>query len=212
MPNKQGIRVSWLGREPYLPIWKKMQQQAVFMAENPKHNETIWLCEHEPVYTTGRRGLDNRRKPQLPAPLHQVDRGGETTFHGPGQILMYPLLRLQERKLGVRAYVHLLEASCINLLAGYDIEAYRRTGFPGVWLPEGKIAAIGVRIRHGISYHGMALNIHVDPTYFQSIDPCGLGFSAVNTCPSLPPQQKLKAYAMAWAEHFQRLLRSSHEN
>ncbi|MDQ6975112.1 MAG: lipoyl(octanoyl) transferase LipB [Mariprofundaceae bacterium] len=209
MLHEQELRVKWLGKRPYLPVWRSMQQQGKKMAEDPACAEAVWLCEHHPVYTTGRRGVDNRRsnKPLL-APLHRVDRGGETTFHGSGQVLMYPLLRLQARNLGVRSYVHLLETSCIRLLADYHIDAHRREGFPGVWLSNKKIAAVGVRLRQGISYHGMALNMHVDPKYFEAINPCGLGFSVANMCASSPCDEQLRTCAIAWATHLQRLLES----
>ncbi len=198
--------IKWLGRTSYMVTWDAMQQQVKTMAHTPTIKEQIWLCEHAPVYTTGRRGLDNRRNDRLPAPLHRVDRGGETTFHGAGQIVMYPLLRLRQRQLGVRAYVYLLETSCINVLADYGIHAQRKKGFPGVWFNDGKIAAVGVRIHQGISYHGMALNMHVDAACFEAINPCGLGYPAVNMHASPPSQEQLKTCAIAWATQLQALL------
>lgn len=175
---------SWLGRQAYEPMWRRLQQQAKDLAEG-KAAEVIWSCEHEPVYTTGRRGIDNRVVDRLPAPLLQVDRGGETTFHGPGQVMLYPVIHLRRRGMGVRRYVALLEQSCIDLLADYDIAAERRCGFPGVWVANGgagtaKVAALGVRVVHGVAYHGMALNVSVASHWFAAINPCGTGSAVVN--------------------------------
>lgn len=169
----------WLGRQPYLPIWQQMQQRAANVAAG-RAAEVIWSCEHDPVYTTGRRGIDNRVMSGLPAPLIRIDRGGETTFHGPGQLLLYPVIHLRRRAIGVRDYVHMLEQSCIDLLAELGIDATRRCGFPGVWIGGGKVAALGIRVSNGVAYHGMALNLDVDPHWFAAIKPCGLTLSAVN--------------------------------
>jgi|UPI00037FA8BB lipoyl(octanoyl) transferase len=201
------IPMHWLGRQPYLPLWQQMKVQAATMADDPACAESIWLCEHEVVYTTGKRGCDNRLHATLPAPFYTVDRGGETTFHGPGQIMLYPFLRLRARGLGVRDYVHVLEESCIRLLADYGTTAHRRDGCPGVWLDEGKIAAMGVRVSRGISYHGMALNIQVNDAYFRAINPCGLGCAAVSLySPDTSVIIDLPSIAQAWHKHLQTIL------
>jgi len=182
----------WLGRQPYLPLWQRMQRRACDIAGG-RDEEVIWSCEHEPVYTTGRRGIDNRMMAELPAPLLRIDRGGETTFHGPGQLLLYPVIHLRRRGIRVRDYVHMLEQSCIDVLAGMDIDAGRRCGFPGVWIGAGKVAALGVRVANGVVYHGMALNLDVEPHWFQAINPCGLTLSAVNAkdYADLPPMARV---------------------
>jgi lipoyl(octanoyl) transferase len=164
---------TWLGRQPYVPLWQRLQARAAAIAD-AKEGECIWSCEHDPVYTTGRRGRDNRIVAELPAPLVPTDRGGETTYHGPGQIMLYPVIDLRRRRLAVRAYVSLLEESCIDLLAGLGMTASRRCGYPGVWTEVGKIAALGIRVQHGVAFHGMALNVRVDPATFACIRPCGL--------------------------------------
>jgi lipoyl(octanoyl) transferase len=198
------IDYQWLERQLYEPMWNRMQQRAIAVADGSLA-EMIWTCEHEAVYTTGRRGIDNRLGSELPAPMVATDRGGEMTFHGPGQIMLYPVIHLRQRGLGVREYVHLLEQSCIDLLAGLGVHADRRSGFPGIWLEEGKIAALGVRVTRGVAYHGMALNVDVDARWFAAIDPCGLGFPAISlasrTTP--PPLQKL---ADCWHRYFAQLL------
>jgi lipoyl(octanoyl) transferase len=160
-------------------MWEKMREQAEAIASGTA-DELIWSCEHDPVYTTGQRGIDNRIQ-HLDAPLLQTDRGGETTFHGPGQAMLYPLIDLRRRGLGVRVYVHKLEQSCIDLLQQeYGIDADRRCGLPGVWTEAGKIAALGIRIRNGIAYHGMALNNDVDLKWFAAIRPCGTTLPVTN--------------------------------
>jgi lipoyl(octanoyl) transferase len=164
---------AWLGRQPYQPMWRLMQERTAAIAVG-REAECIWTCEHDAVYTTGRRGRDNRLVAELPAPLLRTDRGGETTFHGPGQLMLYPFVDLRRRRLGVRQYVEMLEESCIRLLGGFGVEAGRHCGFPGVWTDAGKIAALGVRVRHGVAYHGMALNVSVDLDWFACISPCGL--------------------------------------
>ena len=195
----------WLDRQGYMPMWERMRQRAEGVAEGTA-DEIVWSCEHDPVYTTGRRGIDNRVAEELPAVLVQTDRGGETTFHGPGQVMLYPIIHLRRRGLGIRDYVHQLEQSCIDLLADLGIVASRRDGFPGVWTEEGKIAALGVRVSRGVALHGMALNVDVESRWFAAIDPCGLGLPAVNLSDILesPPLPEL---ASDWHGNLDRLLR-----
>ncbi len=167
------MNYKWLGRESYELVWHRLQAEADAVALGDAE-EIILSCEHEPVYTTGRRGVDNRLGDRLPAPMIQSDRGGEMTFHGPDQLMLYPVINLRLREIGVKAYVHLLEQSCIELLKWLGVDAERRCGFPGVWTIEGKVAALGVRVTRGVAYHGMALNVDVDPAWFAAINPCGL--------------------------------------
>ncbi|MDX8406859.1 MAG: lipoyl(octanoyl) transferase LipB [Mariprofundaceae bacterium] len=169
----------WLGHQPYKPMRMLLQEYAARVAKG-EADEVVWACEHEQIYTTGRRAIDNRLEDVLPAPLMVTDRGGETTYHGPGQIMLYPIAHLRARGLGVKQYVHLLEQSCIELLEELGIEARRRCGYPGVWLGESKVAAVGVRVARGVVYHGMAMNVKVDPACFAAIRPCGLNFPVAN--------------------------------
>lgn len=194
----------WLGRLQYLPLWQRLRERAGQVADG-NLPEIIWSCEHEPVYTTGRRGIDNRVVMELPAPLLHVDRGGETTFHGPGQVMLYPVIHLRQRGLGVRQYVALLEQSCIDLLAGHDIAAGRRCGFPGVWVDGGKVAALGVRVVRGVAYHGMALNVSVASEWFSAINPCGTGRPVVN-CAALAPMPETARLADVWMRTLAALL------
>lgn len=202
------IAWQWLGRRAYPSMWQRLRAHASAVAAEAAE-EVIWCCEHEPVYTTGRRGVDNRRHDTLGAPFLRTDRGGETTFHGPGQLMLYPILHLRRRRLGVKAYVHLLEQSCIDLLAEDGIVAERRQGFPGVWTRHGKIAALGLHVAHGVAYHGMALNVHVDARWFAAIDPCGTGL-AVDRMVDHGVTPALPALAKRWAAAIERLLTVRH--
>jgi lipoyl(octanoyl) transferase len=177
---------SWLGRADYRQVWRRMQRQAELLAGR-QSGEVVWACEHDAVYTTGRRGVDNRRRAELPAPLLHTDRGGETTFHGPGQLMLYPVLSLQQRGLGVRDYVCLLEHSCIDLLGRYGIRAGQRDGLPGVWVGDAKIAAIGLRVSRGTVWHGMALNVRMDAKWFAPINACGTGLGVTSMHVFLEP-------------------------
>ena len=136
--------------------------------------DEIWLLEHPPVYTYGVAG----RAEHLPSancgvPILKVDRGGQVTFHGPGQLIVYALIDLRRRNLGVRDLVRLLEQAVLDLLQESGMRAERRTGAPGVYVDDAKIAALGLRIRGGCSYHGLSLNVDVDLAPFDAIDPCG---------------------------------------
>jgi len=203
MSNRE-LAYKWLGRRAYEPVWQKLSARADAVAKGVGE-EVIFAGEHEPVYTTGRRGIDNRLGEELPAPVVYSDRGGEMTFHGPGQIMLYPIINLRSREIGVKQYVYLLEESCIQLLKEFGIKAKRNCGFPGVWTEQGKIAALGVRVTRGVAFHGMALNVNIDPKWFATINPCGLQLGVVNisdfTVP-LPPFE----LAERWQFHFQSLL------
>lgn len=146
-----------------------------FTAERgPQTADELWLLQHPPVYTLGLAG----REEHLPArdtgiPVVRTDRGGQVTYHGPGQIVIYTLLDLQRLRLGVRALVRRLEGAVIDLLAEYGVEAAGRDDAPGVYVGSAKIAALGLRIRRGCSYHGLAFNVDMDLAPFSEIDPCG---------------------------------------
>ena len=195
----------WLGRQPYGPMWQKLQQRAEEVAAG-RQGEVVWACEHDPVYTTGRRGIDNRVQSGLDAPLIHTDRGGETTFHGPGQVMLYPVVSLRRHAISPRGYIHLLEQSCIDCLKEMGASVARREGLPGVWAEDGKIASIGLRISGGVAYHGMALNVDVDTKWFAAINACGTGLSSVNLGAKLGRIVPLDSLAKTWAIHFGHLL------
>jgi lipoyl(octanoyl) transferase len=178
------VRLRRLGRAEYEPTWRAMQAfTAGRAAEAP---DEIWLLEHPPVYTLGVAG----REEHLPRiangiPVVRTDRGGQITYHGPGQIVLYTLLDLHRRGLTVRPLVRLLEQSVIDLLAGYGIAATARVEAPGVYVDSAKIAALGLRIRNGCCYHGLAFNVDMDLAPFHAIDPCGYSGLAVTQARAL---------------------------
>ncbi|MDQ6961553.1 MAG: lipoyl(octanoyl) transferase LipB [Mariprofundaceae bacterium] len=196
---------SWLGQQAYEPMIEQLKQHAhaLHLAQVAEH---VFCCEHQPIYTTGRRRIDNRQQAELPAPLIFSDRGGETTFHGTGQLMLYPVINLKQRKLAVSCYVSKLERSCMALCASLGVQARQRSGFPGVWIGDQKIAAVGLRVRHGIAYHGMALNVCVDVTCFDAILGCGLDSKVVNLQACTDESLSLKKLSTAWFHQFCLLL------
>ena len=165
-----------LGMADYLPTWHAMQ--AFTAARDASTADEIWLLQHPPVYTLGLAGKpEHLLRSDTGIPVIKIDRGGQITYHGPGQLMAYVLLDLKRRGLGVRALVRKLEAAVIDLLGSYGIAARYRTDAPGVYVnvddTEAKIAALGLRVKNGCCYHGLALNIDMDLTPFQAINPCG---------------------------------------
>ena len=155
----------------YEPIWRAMQH---FTAERDADTaDEIWLLQHPPVFTLGLAGKPEHLLRDIGVPLVQVDRGGQITYHGPGQIVAYLLLDLNRRRLKVRELVHAMEQAIIDLLADYAIAAARRPGAPGVYVGDAKVAALGLRVRRGCSYHGLSLNVAMDLAPFAAINPCG---------------------------------------
>jgi len=147
--------------------------------------DEIWLLEHPPVFTLGLAGDERPRLHDIGVPLLRIDRGGQITYHGPGQVVAYLLLDLTRRGLGVRALVRRMEQAVFDVLAGYGIGGARRDGAPGVYVGEAKIAALGLRIRRGCCYHGLALNADMDLAPFAAIDPCGTPGLAVTSLHAL---------------------------
>lgn len=135
--------------------------------------DELWLVEHEPVFTLGQAGKPEHVLMPGDIPVIHVDRGGQVTYHGPGQIVAYPLLDLRRLKIGVREYVCRIEQALIDTLADWNIEAVRRAGAPGVYVGDAKIAALGIRVRRGCSFHGLAFNIAMSTEPFLRINPCG---------------------------------------
>lgn len=163
-----------LGLQAYADSWQAMRDYTEQRdADSP---DQLWLLQHPPTYTLGQAGRAEHihtAADQPPIPIVHSDRGGQVTYHGPGQAIIYTLIDLPRRDLGVRALVSLLEQSVIELLQGYNIDATLRDGAPGVYCNQAKIASLGLRVRRGRSYHGIALNIDMDLQPFSRIDPCG---------------------------------------
>jgi lipoyl(octanoyl) transferase len=160
-----------LGLTEYEPVWQQMKQFTEQRDENTQ--DEFWFTEHYPVYT---QGLNGRKEHVLNTgniPLVKVDRGGQVTYHGPGQLIVYFLLDLNRLGIGIRRLVTSLEQAIINLLQDYDIDAHGRRDAPGVYVGEAKIAALGLRVRKGCCYHGLSFNLDMDLSPFGGIDPCG---------------------------------------
>ena len=164
--------VESLGRQDYEPLWRRMQR--ITDERGPDTPDRLWFCEHPPVFTLGMAASREHVLAPGDIPVVQIDRGGQVTYHGPGQLMIYPLIDVRRAGLGVRALVSALENSVIELLAGADIEAVARRDAPGVYVDGRKVASIGLRIRRGCSYHGMALNVDMDLEPFTRINPCGM--------------------------------------
>jgi lipoyl(octanoyl) transferase len=161
----------WLGRVDYEPTWRAMQR--FVDARGPETPDEIWFLEHPPVFTLGMNSRPEHLLGTGSIPVVQVDRGGQVTYHGPGQLVVYPLLDLGRAKLGVRTLVEGIERAIVATVAEWGIEAWGRRDAPGVYVGPRKLASVGLRIRRGCSYHGLALNVAMDLEPFGRINPCG---------------------------------------
>jgi lipoyl(octanoyl) transferase len=173
--SAQSLRVRHLGVQPYEPIWQSMS--AFTNVRDDSTMDELWIVEHEPVFTQGQAGKPEHILQHTDIPIVKSDRGGQVTYHGPGQLILYPLINLRRRKLGVRDMVTVLEQLVIQWLANYGIESYAKVDAPGVYVKlngnDAKIASLGLRIRRGCSFHGVSINIDMDLTPFDYINPCG---------------------------------------
>lgn len=177
------MRIRELGIQPYQPIWADMQQ---FTAQRgPDTEDELWLLQHPPVFTLGRNGKPEHVLAAADIPVVQTDRGGQVTYHGPGQLIGYTLLDLRRMGIGVRQMVSLLENSIIDVLADFNIKASARADAPGVYVEHAKIAALGLRVKSGACYHGVSFNIDMDLSPFARINPCGFAGMAVTDCRQL---------------------------
>jgi lipoyl(octanoyl) transferase len=160
-----------LGLQPYQQVWQDMQQFTDQRIDTTP--DELWLLQHSPVFTLGKNGRPEHVLDAADIPVIQSDRGGQVTYHGPGQIVVYTLLDLKRMNIGVRELVTRIENSIIDLLAEYDVSATARKEAPGVYVDDRKIAALGLRVRKGCSFHGLALNVDMDLEPFTHINPCG---------------------------------------
>ncbi|WBA09295.1 lipoyl(octanoyl) transferase LipB [Salinivibrio kushneri] len=163
--------VRHLGRQPYLRVWEQMRDFTDRRDENTR--DEVWLVEHDPVFTQGQAGKTEHVLVPGDIPVVQSDRGGQVTYHGPGQLVAYFLINLKRKKVGVRALVSHIEDLVVSTLAHFHVDAYARPDAPGVYVSDAKICSLGLRIRRGCSFHGLALNINMDLSPFQRINPCG---------------------------------------
>ena len=175
--------------------------QAFTDARDDATADELWLVEHEPVFTLGQAGRPEHVLAPGDIPVIHVDRGGQVTYHGPGQIVLYPLLDLRRLKLGVREYVCRIEQAIIDTLGDWNIEAVRREGAPGVYVAGAKIAALGIRVRRGCTFHGLAFNIAMDLSPFLRINPCGYEGLRVTSMVDLGGPSGLEAVKPALVAH-----------
>jgi lipoyl(octanoyl) transferase len=165
------LKIRRLGRQPYEPVWQAMS--AFTDNRTADTVDELWVLEHEPVFTLGQAGKMEHVLAPGEIPVVPVDRGGQVTYHGPGQIVAYPLIDLRRVGVGVRELVNKIEQALIDTLAHWNIEAVRREGAPGVYVADAKVAALGLRVRRGCSFHGLAFNVNMNLEPFHRINPCG---------------------------------------
>ncbi len=179
-----------LGLVEYEPTWRAMQDFTA--ARGTDTADEIWLLQHPPVFTLGMAGKREHLLADIGFPVVAIDRGGQVTYHGPGQIVIYLLLDLKRLGFGIKELVRRMEQAIIDLLADVGINAERLAGAPGVYVAGAKIAALGLRVRNGCTYHGLSLNLDMDLTPFQAINPCGYAGMAVTQVSVLvadPPRE-----------------------
>lgn len=206
------LHIRRFGRVPYEPTWHAMRDQTLARFGDAALDapDELWLVEHPPVFTQGQAGKPEHLLQDIGVPVVPIDRGGQITYHGPGQIVIYLLIDLQRRGIKVRELVYRIEQALIDCLAGYGIAADRRTGAPGVYVGDAKIAALGLRIRNGCSYHGLSLNVAMDLTPFSAINPCGYAGMAVTQLHDLGVNVSVSDAGEALLGHLQKQLETSH--
>lgn len=196
--------VRWLGMAEYEPTWRAMQR---FTDERDDSTpDEIWFLEHPPVFTLGMAGKREHLLAPGDIPVVQIDRGGQVTYHGPGQLVVYALIDLRRAHLGVRDLVTALENAVITYVAELGIEAHCRRNAPGVYVGERKLASLGIRIRRGGSYHGLALNVNMDLEPFRRINPCGYEGLEMTQLVDLGGPATLEAAAQGLEPHLLRTL------
>ena len=202
------LRYRWLGRVDYDKGLK--EQMDCFQSVSEGAPPIILACEHNPVFTLGRRGTAEEIINPEGIPIVPINRGGRATYHGPGQAVLYPILKLENFHLGVRDYIRCLEQASIQWLAKAGVEADRDGENPGVWIGDSKIAAVGVHVGRGTTTHGMSMNLDLDLSVFNQYVPCGLPFRGVTRVADLisPPLPSVEEFALQLAEELAQTLHS----
>ena len=203
-PSRQRLpaRAFDLGRQAYEPVWRAMQRFTD--ARDQDTPDELWLVEHEPVFTLGQAGKPEHVLAPGEIPVLHVDRGGQVTYHGPGQIVLYPLLDLRRIGIGVREYVCRIEQAIIDTLDEWNIGGQRREGAPGVYVAGAKVAALGIRVRRGCTFHGLAFNIGMDLEPFHRINPCGYQGLQVTSMRDLGGPSSMDAVKPVLLDHIAR--------
>ena len=198
------MKTRFLGREEYVPCWEAMRR---FTDERTDTTpDEIWFCEHPPVFTLGLNAAKEHLLAPGDIPVVQIDRGGQVTYHGPGILMVYPLIDIRRGKIGVRDLVTALEQSVVDLLAEHDIDGVAKPEAPGVYVDGAKVASVGLRIRRGASFHGMALNVDGDLEPFSRINPCGFQGLEMTDLKRLGVGRSLEEVADQLLPHFLRHL------
>ncbi len=198
------MHIKHLGLVDYEPTWQAMREFTA--CRTVETADEIWLLEHFPVFTLGQASKPEHMLRPSDIPVVQIDRGGQVTYHGPGQLVAYLMVDLARHKLGVREFVRRMEQSVIDLLADYGVAAAGRVDAPGVYVGDAKIASLGLRIRNGKSYHGLALNVDMDLTPFTYINPCGYAGLRVTQLRDLNVEASLASLASQLAVKISHLL------
>ena len=171
------LRVRRLGLRDYVPVWREMQ--AFTNERDGQTQDELWLVQHPPVFTQGQSGKAEHLLAPGDIPVVQVDRGGQVTYHGPGQVVAYPLIDIKRINLGVKAFVNRIEQAVIDVLQEFGVTGERKEGAPGIYVSGAKVASLGLRVRRGCSFHGLAFNVAMDLEPFGRINPCGFAGMAV---------------------------------
>ncbi|WP_058535041.1 lipoyl(octanoyl) transferase LipB [Legionella saoudiensis] len=194
------MQIRQLGIQNYSDVWLQMKEFTLH--RNAETHDELWLLEHHAVYTQGQAGKPEHILNPASIPVVQSDRGGQVTYHGPGQLVAYVLMDINRRNLGVRTLVSQLEQTLIAVLAQYDIEATIRCGAPGVYVKEQKIASIGLRVKNGCTYHGIALNVDMDLKPFLGINPCGFAKMEMTQISHFYPKVSLEDVNQQFTQYF----------
>ena len=200
--------VKRLGRVDYVPTFRAMQEFTA--ARTPETPDELWVVEHPPVFTLGQAGKPEHLLSDIGIPVVNIDRGGQVTYHGPGQVVIYLLLDLTRLKIKVRELVTAIEQALIDFLADQGVAAERRAGAPGVYVGAAKIAALGLKIKNGCSYHGLALNVDMDLYPFTAINPCGYAGLTVTQTRDLGIPLTPEAAGDLLCRHLQQQLERQH--
>jgi lipoyl(octanoyl) transferase len=187
--HTNSVHIRHLGLQDYHSCWQAMREFTDKRNENTQ--DEIWLLEHPPVFTQGQNGKAEHILNSGDIPVVPIDRGGQITYHGPGQLVAYTLIDIKRKKLNIREFVTILEKSIINTLLTYNIQAASQCKAPGVYVDNKKICSIGLRVRRGCSYHGLALNVDMDLEPFSRINPCGFSQLKMTQITHLAPSATL---------------------
>lgn len=194
------MKIQRLGLQAYQPIFDAMKQFTI--ERNQTTQDELWLLEHPSVYTQGQAGKAEHILEPKNIPIIQSDRGGQVTYHGPGQLVAYVLMDLKRRHMGIRTLVSQLEHVLITVLKDYNIHAVTRCGAPGVYVDEKKIASIGLRVKNGCTYHGIALNVAMELEPFSRINPCGFARLEVTQIEAFMPKITVETVQESFIEYY----------